>query len=62
MVMDGAGWHRNQDLVLAENRRLLTIPPYSPELNPVDEALEDHLETGLRSMEQMPEIVRSIFS
>ena len=36
MVMDGAGWHRNQDLVIPENMRLLTLPPYSPELNPVD--------------------------
>ena len=81
MVMDGAGWHRGQGLVVPENMRLLTLPPYSPELNPVEhlwdelrekwfhnrvfdsiEALEDHLETGIRSMEGSPEIVRSIVS
>lgn len=36
MVMDGAGWHRSHSLRLAENLRLLLLPPYSPELNPVE--------------------------
>ena len=36
MVMDGAGWHRNQDLVIPDNMRLLLLPPYSPELNPLE--------------------------
>ena len=36
MVMDGAGWHRSHSLTLAENLRLLLLPPYSPELNPVE--------------------------
>lgn len=36
MVVDGAGWHKNQTLVLPPNLRLLFLPPYSPELNPVE--------------------------
>jgi transposase len=36
MVLDGAGWHQSQALILANNLRLLTLPPYSPELNPVE--------------------------
>ena len=81
MVMDGAGWHRNQKLAIPGNMRFLTLPPYSPELNPVEhlwdelrekyfhnrvfdslDALEDHLESGLLSMEQSHEVVRSIVS
>ncbi|MHB8422359.1 MAG: hypothetical protein ACYDAM_06250 [Leptospirales bacterium] len=67
--------------MIPENRRLLTLPPSSPALDPVEhlsdelrkkwfhhrvfdspEALEDHLETGLRSMEGSPGVVRSIDS
>ena len=37
VVCDGAGWHqRGQKLVLPDNITLLTLPPYSPELNPME--------------------------
>lgn len=36
MVLDGAGWHQSESLQLPANLRLLRLPPYSPELNPVE--------------------------
>ena len=36
MVLDGAGWHASHDLTPPPNMRLLSLPPYSPELNPVE--------------------------
>ena len=36
MVLDGAGWHQSKSLRLPPNLRLLKLPPYSPELNPVE--------------------------
>ncbi len=36
LVLDGAGWHRSHTLKLPHNLRLLMLPPYSPELNPVE--------------------------
>jgi transposase len=36
MVLDGAGWHRASTLVIPENMRLLPLPPYSPQLNPME--------------------------
>lgn len=36
IVLDGAGWHTSQELVLPANVTLLRPPPYSPELNPVE--------------------------
>jgi transposase len=79
MVLDGAGWHRNQSIRLAPNLRLLTLPPYSPELNPVEhlwddlreksfhnrvfetlDALEDHLVSALRTLENDHGRARSI--
>jgi len=36
MFLDGAGWHRANDLVVPENIRIEALPPYSPQLNPVE--------------------------
>jgi transposase len=36
MALDGAGWHRANALVIPDNIRLIPLPPYSPQLNPVE--------------------------
>ncbi len=36
LILDGAGWHGSASLVVPDNISLLTLPPYSPELNPVE--------------------------
>lgn len=36
MVVDGVGPHRAKELQVPENVVLLLLPPYSPELNPVE--------------------------
>ena len=36
LVLDRAGWHVSKGLVLPDNITLLHLPPYSPELNPVE--------------------------
>jgi transposase len=36
IVMDRAGWHRSKDLNIPPNIEILFLPPYSPELNPVE--------------------------
>ena len=36
MQVDGAGWHHSDELVVPANMRLITQPPYSPEVNPVE--------------------------
>ena len=79
MILDGAGWHRESCLNIPASMRLVSLPPYSPGLNPVEhiwdemrekyfgnlvfdspDALEDHLETALRSMELDQPRVKSI--
>ena len=40
LVLDGAGWHRGDDLVVPPNITLLKLPPYAPELNPVENVWE----------------------
>jgi len=36
LVLDGAGWHKSKDLVIPDNISFIFLPPYSPELNPVE--------------------------
>ena len=36
LVLDRAGWHLSKALQVPENITLLPLPPYSPELNPVE--------------------------
>jgi transposase len=36
MVLDGAGWHRAKRLIVPVNIRLIPLPPWSPQLNPVE--------------------------
>ncbi len=36
LILDGAGWHGSNALIVPDNLSLLTLPPYSPELNPVE--------------------------
>ena len=36
VILDGASWHDSHGLVVPGNITLLALPPYSPELNPVE--------------------------
>ena len=36
LVLDNAGWHTEPGLAVPEGVRLVHLPPYSPELNPVE--------------------------
>jgi transposase len=36
LILDGAGWHKSKSLAMPDNVTCLLLPPYSPELNPVE--------------------------
>jgi hypothetical protein len=40
LVLDGAGWHVSENLTVPANLTLVPLPPYSPELNPVERIWE----------------------
>ena len=40
LVLDGAGWHTSNVLASPHNVTLLCLPPYAPELNPVENVWE----------------------
>jgi transposase len=41
MVIDGAGWHRSDALKAPPNIYLLKLPPYAPELNPIEHVWDE---------------------
>lgn len=58
MVLDGAGWHDARALKVPECMTLVPLPPYSPELNPVERVWlyvisllrwEEHEDPGLET-------------
>jgi transposase len=60
LVWDGAGWHTAGTLEMPRNITVLRLPPYSPELNPVERLwryLREHhwsnrIYAGIRELEQ----------
>jgi transposase len=36
IIWDGAGWHKSKNLSIPNNIKILFLPAYSPELNPVE--------------------------
>lgn len=40
LIMDRAGWHRSKDLHIPPNITIKYLPPYSPELNPIEKLWE----------------------
>ena len=41
MVLDGAGWHKAKRLQVPANMRLVFLPPWSPQLNPVEHVWDE---------------------
>ena len=41
MVLDGAGWHRAKRLQIPSNMKLIPLPPWSPQLNPVEHVWDE---------------------
>ena len=37
VIMDGAGWHTDHLIDALDNISLMKLPPYSPELNPIEQ-------------------------
>ena len=45
LILDNAGWHGSRALGVPENITLFSLPPYTPELNPIERLwhwLKDH--------------------
>jgi putative transposase len=41
LICDNAGWHISKDLVIPDNIEIIHIPPYTPEMNPVEQIWDE---------------------
>jgi putative transposase len=46
LVCDNAGWHKSKELIIPSNISILNIPPYTPEMNPVEQLWHEIREKG----------------
>ena len=49
LACDGAGWHKSKALKIPENIRIVHIPPYTPEMNPIEQIWREIRTQGFRN-------------
>ena len=49
LVCDGAAWHKSKTLEVPSNIQLLSIPPYTPEMNPIEQIWKQLRTMGFRN-------------
>lgn len=49
LCCDGAAWHRSVSLEIPENIELFFIPPYTPEMNPIEQIWKELRQIGFRN-------------
>lgn len=49
LVCDGAVWHKAKCLNIPSNIRLLFIPPYTPEMNPIEQIWKEIRKRGFKN-------------
>lgn len=49
LCCDGAAWHKSKALVVPENVVLFFIPPYTPEMNPIEQIWKELRKRGFKN-------------
>lgn len=49
LVTDGATWNKSRELIIPSNIELIHIPPYTPEMNPIEQIWKEIRKRGLRN-------------
>ncbi len=49
LCCDGAAWHKAGSLFVPENIELFFIPPYTPEMNPIEQIWKELRKEGFRN-------------
>lgn len=49
LCCDGAAWHKSTGLELPDNIVLFHIPPYTPEMNPIEQIWKEIRKRGFRN-------------
>ena len=49
LVCDGAAWHKSISLMIPANIHITHIPPYTPEMNPIEQVWKEIRKRGFRN-------------
>lgn len=49
LVCDGAAWHKSNGLSIPDNIHIVFIPPYTPEMNPIEQIWKEIRKIGFRN-------------
>ncbi len=49
LCCDGAAWHKSKTLVIPKNIVLFHIPPYTPEMNPIEQIWKEIRKRGFKN-------------
>ena len=49
LACDGAAWHKSGSLRIPENIELIFIPPYNPEMNPIEQIWKEIRKRGFKN-------------
>lgn len=49
LIMDNAVWHKSQALTIPENIEFTFIPPYTPEMNPIEQVWAEIRKRGFKN-------------
>ena len=49
LCCDGAAWHKAKALVIPDNIELFFLPPYTPEMNPIEQIWKEIRKRGFQN-------------
>ncbi|EHC03242.1 transposase, ISSpnII [Streptococcus suis R61] len=71
LVMNNANWHKSQALEIPDNIEFTFIPPYTPEMNPIEQVWTEIRKRGFKNrafqtlesvIDKLQEIIRGLNS
>jgi putative transposase len=69
LVADGAAWHKAKGLMIPSNIEIVHLPPYTPEMNPIEQIWEELRTRGFpnevfptleKVVDRLCEVIRSL--
>lgn len=49
LVADGAAWHKSKGLTIPANIEIFPLPPYTPEMNPIEQIWKEFRKRGFKN-------------
>ena len=49
LICDGASWHKSKGLKIPKNIKIIHIPPYTPEMNPIEQICKQIRQMGFKN-------------